>query len=121
VNFVLPIHYADAVSGVGMSSMVYQHQYWHPTRAIPLDDLLKKLNIKRVDFIKMDIEGAELFALDGMRETLKNVKGVSIAAYHPTDNKGAKSYPQVIEFLKSQGFEPTVEKGFDGEIVYATR
>ena len=118
---ILPIHFADVVSGVGMSSITSQFQYWHPTRAITLDNLLKRLSIKNVDFIKMDIEGAELFALEGMKETLKDVKGVAIAAYHPIDNEGNKTYPKVIEFLKSQGFKPIFEKGFDGEIVYATR
>ena len=100
---------------------MYQNPYWHPTRAIKLDDLLKKLNIDHIDFIKMDIEGSETFALEGMVETLKKVKGVAIAAYHYIDNEGNKSYPAVIEFLEHQGFKTVLENGHDGEIVYANR
>jgi FkbM family methyltransferase len=38
--------------------------------AITLDDFVMEAGIARVDFIKMDIEGAELFALRGMLKTL---------------------------------------------------
>jgi hypothetical protein len=46
-----------------------------PTRAvkvqvIPLDDYLRKRDIKRVDFIKIDTEGAELEVLKGASRTL---------------------------------------------------
>jgi len=37
-----------------------------------VDSLLKEHNIKKVDFIKIDIDGAEPWALQGLEETFKN-------------------------------------------------
>lgn len=40
-------------------------------KSITIDNLIKKLNIKKLNFIKMDIEGAELLALEGAKKTIK--------------------------------------------------
>jgi FkbM family methyltransferase len=39
--------------------------------SITIDDLIKKLRIKKLDFIKMDIEGAEILALEGAKNTIR--------------------------------------------------
>ena len=52
-----------------------------------IDELVKELKLERVDFIKMDIEGAETRALAGARDTLARFHPrLALAAYHlPTD------------------------------------
>ena len=53
----------------------------YPT--VTLDKFVKEYNIERVDYIKMDIEGAELNALRGAREMIKKFKPkLALAAYH---------------------------------------
>lgn len=48
-----------------------------------IDVLVSKSNLERVDFIKMDIEGAELNALQGGIETIKKFRPkLAIAVYH---------------------------------------
>ncbi len=54
---------------------------------VPIDKLVAELGLNRVDYIKMDIEGAEQRALIGARATLaKYHPRLSISAYHtPAD------------------------------------
>lgn len=54
---------------------------------ISIDDFVINENIKKVDFIKMDIEGAELPALEGAVETIRKYKPrLAIAIYHSMDD-----------------------------------
>jgi len=60
------------------------------TKQLPLttiDKLVAELKLERVDFIKMDIEGAEQRALQGGRGTLeKHQSAMALSAYHvPSD------------------------------------
>ncbi|MGB9796994.1 MAG: FkbM family methyltransferase, partial [bacterium] len=52
-----------------------------------LDSIVKELNLERVDYIKMDIEGGELDAIYGAKETIANFRPkMAISVYHrPTD------------------------------------
>lgn len=53
------------------------------TRTITLDAFVENAGIERVDWIKMDIEGAEFHALRGAEQTLRAHRPtLSIAAYH---------------------------------------
>jgi FkbM family methyltransferase len=53
------------------------------TLTLSIDDLVKHNKIHRVDFIKMDIEGAELNALKGAQETLETFRPkLAITIYH---------------------------------------
>jgi FkbM family methyltransferase len=53
------------------------------TKTITIDTFVNKYEIEKVDFIKMDIEGAESFALSGAINTIKKFKPtLAIAIYH---------------------------------------
>ena len=73
-------HVADAQAGRGVT-----------VRAVTLDGIVEELNVHRVDFIKMDIEGAERHALAGARRILSTDKPrLAICIYHAPDD------PQVV-------------------------
>lgn len=53
-------------------------------QTVTIDDCLDQLGIARVDIVKMDIEGAELAALRGMRRTIAASPGLALVMeYNP--------------------------------------
>lgn len=68
-----------------------------------LDEALDELNIGKIDFIKMDIEGAEIEAVKGMQKILENSNcELAIASYHKID--GNKTYLKLEEMLKEKSY-----------------
>lgn len=70
-----------------------------------LDSVLQEININKVDFFKIDTEGAELEILKGAKQTIiKNpeIKMV-IASYHYPKEK-----EEVFQYLKSLKFSPKI-------------
>ena len=52
-----------------------------------VDNIVRELHLARIDFIKMDIEGAEVKALHGAKETLQRFRPrLSIATEHNDDD-----------------------------------
>lgn len=79
----------------GATSMFGQGGQGERVQTITLDDYVVHLNLDRVDFIKMDIEGAEAMALRGARHTIAHFKPrLAICLYHKWDD--AFTIPQII-------------------------
>jgi FkbM family methyltransferase len=71
-----------------------------------LDQVIKKLPIKTVDFIKCDVEGSELFVLQGGKHVIEQFKPIIlIEIYEEWCKKcGYKGY-EIVQFLKQLGYE----------------
>jgi FkbM family methyltransferase len=68
-------------------------------RTESIDHLVETGRIEKVDFIKMDIEGAELNALKGAEETIRRFKPkLAITVYH-----NLKDFWEIPEWLESLG------------------
>jgi FkbM family methyltransferase len=69
-------------------------------QAVTIDSWVLINNIQKLDFIKMDIEGAEIEALAGCIETIKKLQpNFAIATYHIVNNE--KTYIRVEQFFES--------------------
>lgn len=65
---------------------------------LSIDDLVGRQSLAKVDFIKMDIEGAELSALKGAEQTLRDFRPtLAISVYHRPDDLVA--IPDYLEGL----------------------
>lgn len=66
--------------------------------AVTIDDLVDSLALPRLDWIKMDIEGAEVEALKGAMKTLSRYRPTLWIEFHDT-------LPQLKELLAEANYE----------------
>lgn len=76
-----------AESGPGSSLSMNFSENSKKYITVSIDDMVIEKNIKKIDFIKMDIEGSEIDAINGATETIKKFKPkLAIAVYHKDDD-----------------------------------
>lgn len=73
---------------------------------VVLDEFLPQQGITQVDFIKMDIEGAEITALRGMKETIKNSPRLNmIMEFNPQALRAFDHVPEdAVQEVMALGF-----------------
>jgi FkbM family methyltransferase len=80
----------------------------HPVEGVTFDSLAERFRIGRVDFLKMNIEGAERTALPGCREALSRTNNVCVAAHDFRADRGEgedfRTLDFVRDFLADAGF-----------------
>lgn len=84
--------------------------FWSPMgltaerrRTTTLDEIVKAFGLSRLDFVKMDVEGAEVRALRGAADAIRKLRpAFAVASYHQVD--GGPTYPEVEAFFRSVGY-----------------
>lgn len=85
-------------------------------RAISLDEWATRKKIGKIDFIKMDIEGAEIEAIRGMIDILTKFKpNLAIASYHVVD--GAPTHLYLEDFFRKINYPYKTRKFENSEII----
>ena len=81
----------------------------YPVKSVRFDDLAEEHGIERIDFLKMNIEGAERWALPGCEEALRRARFVCIAAHDFRADRGEGDAFRTLDFVKQfvsgAGFE----------------
>jgi FkbM family methyltransferase len=72
----------------------------HPVKGVRFDDLAAEHGIERIDFLKMNIEGAERMALPGCRDALARARYVCIAAHDFRAARGEGDDFRTLEFVR---------------------
>ena len=84
---------------------------------VSLEEEIKNLKIERLNFIKMDVEGAEINIIKGSIKVLKEYRPyLSIASYHVVN--GYPTYLKLEKILKEIGYKVWTE-GRKWKITYA--
>jgi FkbM family methyltransferase len=81
----------------------------HSVDGVRFDDLAATMGIEQIDFLKMNIEGAERHALPGCVEAIRRTRAVCVAAHDFRANRGEgehfRTMAFVRDFLTEAGFE----------------
>jgi FkbM family methyltransferase len=90
----------------GLASTVVEHAADSTIEVTTLDAVVAALALPRVDVIKMDIEGAEIRAIQGCVETLRRFAvHACIASYHVVNGETTSHFLE--KFFRDQGYTST--------------
>ncbi|MCA6364011.1 MAG: FkbM family methyltransferase [Bacteroidetes bacterium] len=71
--------------------------------AVPLDELLAN-DTRQIDFLKMDVQGAELLVLKGAQHVLKRTSFLWIEVSFKPLYKGSATFDEVYRYMNDSGF-----------------
>lgn len=115
---LLSLHVASQ-ENLGMSSILRHDSESGKiidVEAVALDEYLKTQNILEIKLIKLDIEGAELFALQGMTNTILKNKPILMVEISSDVTKSSDDRKKVFTFLQQHDYERHVIKE-NGELI----
>ena len=72
--------------------------------SISIDDIFKNLNLNKIDFVKMNIEGSEVSALRGSQQNFYRINNWCVSAH---DFIGIETKKDVINFFKENNRQVT--------------
>ena len=111
----------DAADGHGSSSLLApnQHLREYPeitfpeqvdVQAVTLRDWVQTSGVERIDLLWLDLQGMELSVLQASPDVLARTRAVSMEISRHELYEGSALYPEVIAWMKSQGFEAVIDR-----------
>lgn len=91
--------------------------------SISIDNLIKEYNIKEIDLLKIDVQGAELKVLEGSKSSFSKIKNIWVEVSMKKIYQNSPVFSEVYEYLNQHGFIfksfSPVFKSKNGEILQA--
>jgi len=99
----------------------FKHQI--EVKIVSLDEWAKQHGVSTVDFLWLDLQGYELFALTGAETLLGGAKALHVEISHRPMFEGGVLYPELKAWLERRGFEPVIDATFrlGGNVLFARR
>jgi FkbM family methyltransferase len=103
-----------ALSGSSSLLEPKEHLNFHPmvgfsdgmeVATVNLDDFAQKNTIDHVDFMWLDMQGAELDMLKASPKIFKTIRAIFMEVAYIELYKGCHLYPEVCQWFESQGFK----------------
>lgn len=118
----IQISYDDKEGNSGMASSYLKDYTGSETvYSVTLDSYLKNHGVERVDFIKLDIEGGEYPALEGMEETIKRYRpAILIEINEEILSATPYSKKDILDFLTAQGYQQSEWSGAEGNYLFVS-
>ena len=103
----IDIYYDKKEANLGMaSSYITEYSDAEKVKAVALDSYFEAHPIDKIDFIKIDIEGGEYKALQGMKKILKKYSPkLLIEILDESESNQPKNKENCVEFLKNIGYK----------------
>lgn len=98
-------YYKENVKYSPAAKDIYTKEFEELRHTITIDSVVSLSGFPPPDFVKIDVQGAELDILEGMTNTLKTVKHLIVELQHVEYNIGAKQVNESIPFIESLGFK----------------
>ena len=90
------------------------HRRTTRVEALPLDEFAARENLRRLDFVKIDVEGAEPGVFDGGRETLRRLRPRILVEINPEALEGmGSSAGDLLARIRDLGYAPHRLQGRD--------
>jgi FkbM family methyltransferase len=96
--------YVNETVSSALPETAKDHQEYIEIPMYTVDEVLKRKDIIKADFIKLDVQGFELEVLKGASKTLESAEVVLMEVSLIEINKGAPLINDVMQFMISKGF-----------------
>jgi 2-O-methyltransferase len=132
--------FSISLGNVGASSLLpahpdfleptHKHNWWYEEYAIQvpcitLNSWAEQEEIDHIDFMWLDMEGAELQVLQAGTDLLKTVKAIYTEVNFQEFRREMTQYEALATFLNEQGFEPiyadTPDRSFQANVIFVQK
>jgi FkbM family methyltransferase len=103
------VNIEDSDNSLGNSILQVSNRNTFTIQAETFDDFVERNHIQSIDFLKMNVEGAEQLIVKGMVKSLKRIKYLAISCHDFRFSQGESEFFKtkqiVVDFLSSNNFK----------------